>query len=252
MEKRLLVIANIGFIIGIIVGLYFSKSIVLFLSIFVAILVIAPKLPKGTGFLVNLGCTLKLGKKLNGGSLFNIAKKARPLWQLWRYFKLYITKKVIFIFVIFFISGFLLLVFRLEKFECFLQEMKYIQNNDTKVCAVVVSNKEEKEYSDIYRVKILNINNKKYYNTYCIMKLNKSKKERLLYGDLIYFIGEFQEPQETTNFKGFSYKEYLRTINVYGTFKSKYNNVKVLKKDNYGLIHMLSNRVKISFERTIR
>ena len=38
MKYRLIVVANLGLIIGIILGLYFSKSIILFLSIFVAII----------------------------------------------------------------------------------------------------------------------------------------------------------------------------------------------------------------------
>lgn len=224
MKYRLLVIANAGFIIGIIVGLYFSIGIILFLSIFV----------------------LGLALFLNLDRFFRIRNK------IYRYLKVYLTKKVIIIFILFFILGFLALVFKEGKFENFLQDMAYIQNNNIKIYAVIISDKEEKEYSDLYRVKILNINNKKYYNTNCIVKLNKFKNEKLLYGDLIYFTGEFQAPQESTNYKGYDYKEYLKTINIYGTFKSKYSNVKILKENSYGIIQMLANKVKNSFERSIR
>lgn len=221
MKYRLLVIANIGFIIGIIVGLYFSKSIILFLSIFVI------------GLIIFLNLRLKLNK-------------------FRRYCKVYLTKKVIITFILFFILGLTLLLFKEGKFENFLQDMLCLQNNNIKVYGIIISDKEEKEFNDVYKIKILSANNKNYNNTYCILKLSKVENKSLNYGDLISFIGEFQEPQGRTNFKGYSYKEYLKTINVYGVFKSKYSKVKVLEAEHYGLIYMLSNKVKNSFERSIR
>lgn len=244
MKKRLLVIANIGFIIGIILGLYFNIGIILFLLI-------------GTGHFCNF---------LNKLNLFNKELQKYPVptneklqkypiptnKKISKYLKVYITKKVLITFIVFCILGIATIFLRSNKFEDFWKDMTIIQNNNITVNAIVVSDKESKEYNDIYKVKIVRINNKKYCNTYCIVKLNKSTTQNLSYGSLIQFKGEFQEPQDRTNFKGYSYKEYLKTVNVYGTFKTKYNNIRVLKENSYGIIHMLSNKVKNSFKRSTR
>lgn len=234
MKYRLIVVANIGLIIGIIMGLYFSKSIILFLSIFVISLLL---LLKKKSFLSILFKS-KVGKTSLG----------RFLYRSLRYLKKYISKTVLIIFSIFLIIGFLLLTFKAERFQDFIYDMNLLENKDIKVYAIVVGDKEEKEYSDMYKVKIQSINNKSYYNTYCYIKFNKKDKVEIKYGDLIYFEGEFQEAEDSSNYKGFSYKEYLKTINVYGTFKVSKNKLKVMGENALNSIYMLSNKVKNSFE----
>ena len=234
MKYRLIVVANIGLIIGIIMGLYFSKSIILFLSIFVISLLL---LLKKKSFLSILFKS-KVGKTSLG----------RFLYCSLRYLKKYISKTVLIIFSIFLIIGFLLLTFKAERFQDFIYDMNLLENKNIKVYAIVIGDKEEKEYSDMYKVKIQSINNKSYYNTYCYIKFNKKDKVEIKYGDLIYFEGEFEEAQDSTNYKGFSYKEYLKTINVYGTFKVSKNKLKVIGENALSSIYMLSNKVKNSFE----
>ena len=234
MKYRLIVVANIGLIIGITMGLYFSKSIILFLSIFVISLLL---LLKKKAFLSILFKS-KIGKTSLG----------RFLYCSLRYLKKYINKTVLIIFSIFLIIGFLLLTFKAEKFQKFVHDMNLLENKNIKVYAIVIGDEEEKEYSDMYKVKIQSINNKSYYNTYCYIKFNKKDKVEIKYGDLIYFEGEFEEAQDSTNYKGFSYKEYLKTINVYGTFKVSKNKLKVIGENSLNSIYMLSNKVKNSFE----
>lgn len=240
MKYRLIAVANLGLIIGIIMGLYFSKSIILFLSIFVIILLL---LLRNKSFL-SIIFKFKTSKMFFG-------KFFKFLYIFLRYLKLYIDKSVLISFGIFLIIGFLLLSFKSEKFQYFLDDINLLANKNIKVYAIVVSDKEEKEFSNMYKVKIESINIKKYNNTYCYIKLDKNDESNIKYGDLICFEGAFQEAEESSNYKGFSYKEYLKTINVYGTFKIQKNKVKVLGENYLSSIYMLSNKVKNSFEKQL-
>lgn len=160
--------------------------------------------------------------------------------------------QVLKIFLIFVILGMSLLTIKETKFQSFIQDMEYKKESKIAVYATVVGDKEEKEYSDMYKIKVLNVNGKNYSNTYCLIKLTKQDTQNLKYADLIYFEGTFEKPQDATNFKGFSYKEYLKTINVSGTFKTTYNKIKTLKEENLSMPYLLANKVKKSFERSIR
>lgn len=53
----------------------------------------------------------------------------------------------------------------------------------------------------------------------------------LSYGDKISIKGEYEEPEEARNESGFNYKEYLKTIQVYGSINSLSSDIKVLKKN---------------------
>jgi len=239
MKYRLLVIANIAFIIGIIIGIYFKGlylkgSIILFLSIFVLFCL----------------CKMiyKIINKLNFEKKYFFEKLAKKSCSFWPLIK---------IFIIFIVIGFISLTIKENAFQNFIQDMNYISGNNisknnVQVYATIVGNKQEKEYTDMYKIKILNVSGKKYFNTYCLIRLDKQQEKFFKYGDLICFKGEFQEPQNERNYSGFSYKEYLKTINVCGIFKTKYNKVKILQEENLSKIFILANKVKSSFERAVR
>lgn len=238
MKYRLIVVANLGLIIGIILGLYFSKSIILFLSIFVAIILLISRKRSFLSILFKL----KSKYRESANKFFQF------VYSFIRYLKLYINKTVLIVFSIFLIIGVLLISFKSQKFNNFIQDMEAHKSGSLEVYCTVVSDKEEKEFSNMYKVKIERIENKKYTNTYCYIKLDKKDNATIKYGDMISFKGKFQEAQESTNYKGFSYKEYLKTINVYGTFKTQKNTTKVLAENNLSSIFMFSNKVKNSFE----
>ena len=264
MKYRLIVVANFGLIIGIIMGLYFSKSIILFLSIFVislllllknnSLLSIIFKWKRENKSLSSMFLKCEKDNKSLSSILFKWKRENKTIlsevfkfsYSSLRYLKKYLSKTVLITFIFFLIIGYLLLNLKLEKFQKFLYEVNSLES--IKVYGIIASDKEEKEYSNMYKLKILNINNKRYYNTYCYIKFNKKDKVEIKYGDLIYFKGEFEEAQDSTNYKGFSYKEYLKTINIYGTFKVSKNKVKVLGENALSSINMLSNKVKNSFE----
>ena len=51
-------------------------------------------------------------------------------------------------------------------------------------------------------------------------------KKNLEYGEILEIQGNFSEPSEARNYKGFNYKEYLKTLKIYGTIR-----VELVKKE---------------------
>lgn len=100
-----------------------------------------------------------------------------------------------------------------------------------------------------------NSSSKKYKNTELIININKNEKEigRLNYGNKILFIGTYEEPEERRNYKGFSYKEYLKTKGIYGTvIVDNIDEIKVIKKYNLDLIHLCINKLSQKFNNNLK
>lgn len=75
------------------------------------------------------------------------------------------------------------------------------------------------------------------------------KSNDIKYGSIISFKGEFIEPEIQRNYKGFSYKEYLKSIGIYGTIKA--DNVKVIGNKNLGVVKTLANSASLRIKETI-
>ncbi len=73
------------------------------------------------------------------------------------------------------------------------------------------------------------------------MKKDKNCKPK--YGDLIKIDGEYIIPSESRNYKGFDYREYLKTKKIYGTIKTN-NNINILKENNLNFILIVSNNIR--------
>lgn len=120
----------------------------------------------------------------------------------------------------------------------------------TEVTAIakVVSNKTEKQYKDIYKIKIIELNNlPKYKDTYLNIEVNKSKK--LKYGSYIKIKANYKEPETQRNYGGFDYKEYLKTQKIYGTLDK--SNVLEVKKQDSKEIFVISNKIFLSIKQSI-
>jgi len=107
-----------------------------------------------------------------------------------------------------------------------------------KTTATIVSESKETEYYYSYNVEI---SNKKF-----IMYVKKGYMDNLKYGMKIYLEGEYSEATDSRNFKGFSYKEYLKTKKIYGTIKIDSNNIDVLEKEKLNFILIKSNNIRNS------
>lgn len=93
--------------------------------------------------------------------------------------------------------------------------------------AKVVSMKTEKTRSNSYIVKIMQSNLKNTKNTKLIIYTTKDCD--LKYGDIIQISGTFSKAEVARNYKGFSYRNYLKQSKVYGSLYSQ--NTKILNHD---------------------
>ena len=185
MKDRPVLVAVIGYIIGILMGLYFNFSIVLF---YIPITV--------TAYIIVTTHT-------------NIKRKYKLIsfHRYFRYIKIIISKKVILIILVSSIISNSIILIQNKKYKNLYQNCQ-----SAHLIGTVVSNKQEKEYKDVYKIKVEICNqSKKYNNTYLYLNVNKKIKEELKYGDKVIVQGEFIEPTSQRNTGGFDYKQYLKT-----------------------------------------
>ena len=84
----------------------------------------------------------------------------------------------------------------------------------------------------------------KYKNKRFYLYTSKNKEKELEYGDLIEINGEYMAPSEARNYKGFDYREYLKTKKIYGSIKADKNNIKVIEKESLNIILIFSNKIR--------
>lgn len=201
-------------------GLYFNISIVFFYLPIVAIYFLKKNLNR------------KKVKKLN---LYNLKR-------YFRFFKLFFNSKVLITIFIFSVISNTITIYQNNKYNIIYKDKENLEGK-----ALVVSEKEDKQYSYLYKIKVLNIENKKESkNTYLYLRINKKSDVLLEYGDIISFKGEFQEPSKKRNYGGFDYKNYLKTLKIYGTVKCESYNILEKNKGNIfiSFTNKISNSVK--------
>ena len=204
-------------------GLYFKFSIVLFYIPIIAIYIIIKNIYSKRQSEIPL-------RKL----------KLLSIKRYLRYLKLVINLKVIISIIFFSIISNSIVLFQNSKYDSLYYDEQVLKGE-----AIVVSNKTEKEYNYIYKIKILYLNNSnKYNNSYLYLKVNKKSTNILQYGDKIQFTGQFIEPNSRRNFGGFDYKSYLKTLKIYGNVKA--DKIKIIEREKGNCI--LSNANKISLE----
>lgn len=112
------------------------------------------------------------------------------------------------------------------------------------VIGKIVSDKQEKEYKNCYKIKILKLqnSNRNVKNTY--LNLFVDKKINLEYGDIVKCKGAFEKGSEARNYGGFDYNTYLKTKKIYGIFNSK--KVEVMSKDIdiFSISNNISNMIE--------
>ena len=214
LETRKVLTAVIGYILGILMGLYCKISIVLFyIIIYLVYLIFANKDKK---------------KKFK---LFSFKR-------YFRYLKVLFNKEVIKIIVIFGVISNTIVLFQNYKYE---NLYKNLDGENCNLQGIVLE-----IFDDKAKVKIIN---SKYKNTYLYIY---SKEISMEYGDKIAFEGKFYQPEKHSNYKGFDRFEYYKTLKIYGTVKCK--NVKVLSKNNGNVIRkstfFLASNIKHRIEKS--
>lgn len=190
MTKRPILVALIGYIIGIIEGLYLQISIVPIYILIVAIYLIIKKYHK---------------REKKNLKIFSIQRYSR-------YLKIVFNQKVISIILISSIISNSIIIIQNQKYKTLYKDSK-----EVKLVGTIISNKKEKEYKDIYNIKVEELNNsKRYKNTKLLIKVDNKIENTLKYGTKITLKGKFKEPNEKRNYGSFNYKEYLKTKKIYG------------------------------------
>ena len=195
-KNRPIVVATLGYIIGIIWGLYFKINIVLIYAIIAIILKVANQIPKS-----------KTKRKF----------KFISIQKILRYIKLILDLKSIIIIIIFStISNFILIQLN-SKYENLYSNIEAVT-----VTGKIVNNGTYREYKTTYKLKVEKVNGKNQFKgTNLYIDVNKNVKQNLKYGDYISLQGIYQKPSIASNYGGFDYAQYLKQEKVYRDSKSR-------------------------------
>lgn len=155
-----------------------------------------------------------------------------------RYLKVLLQTKAIIVICISAIVSNLCVLFINSKYN------NFYQNIPDKITgeAIIIGDKTEKEYSYAYTIKMKTGN---YKDKRFILNVKKDVN-KLEYGDLIKVEGEYIAPSQSRNYKGFNYREYLKTKKIYGTIKIDSNNIDVLENEKLNFILIKSNNIRNS------
>lgn len=116
----------------------------------------------------------------------------------------------------------------------------YKDIKESKYIAIIMEEPKIKQYSARYKIKVESINEdtRKFKNTYLYLN---TKSENLKVGDKVTFIGKFVEPEIKRNYGGFNYKEYLKSIEIYGSVNA--GQVKIIESKKINKIKLIASKV---------
>lgn len=125
-------------------------------------------------------------------------------------------------------------------------ENKYSKISDMpiKEMVTIISDIQEKEYKKVCIAKIVRNNKKILINIKMSQDIPSIK-----YGDSLYIEGEFKQPEEARNYKGYNYKQYLKTKKIIGTVELE--KVKILKSSNGSFIHNIQKYIRDTINGTL-
>ena len=113
---------------------------------------------------------------------------------------------------------------------------------------IIVSNQEEREYKNRYKLKVLTVNDSDTYKATQIY-IEVKKDIKFQYGDKVLLQGEFLKGSEQRNTGGFDYHLYLKSINRYGTLKVE--DYQKISSDNVNGIVKSIHVIKIAVSENI-
>ena len=223
MKKRPILIAAIGYIIGILVGLYLQKSIVPFYILMAAIYYINK--------IYNQKLFIKKSKKL----------KLLSINRYLRYIKLNFNFSVILILIISSLISNNIILYQNYKYKSIYSRLE--QEKNISIEGVIVSQKEKKEYYDRYIIEIM-------YRSRKIKLYIKTKDIELEYGDKVKLKGDYIKPEKQRNYKGFDYSEYLKQLKIYGTIQIQ--DIKIVEKNKGNKLFYISNKITSKIEKRVQ
>lgn len=232
-KNRPIVVATLGYIIGIIWGLYFRKNIVSFYVLISIFLMILKKI-KIFFFKHYLKHKMQNKRKF----------KFISIKKIFRYIRLIMDFKSLIIVIIFSIISNSVVNYLNNKYESLYTGLESVD-----AIARVVDNGTNKQYKTTYKIKIEKINKEnKYKGVYLYLDVNKNINLR--YGDLISIQGEYISPSKATNYNGFDYSKYLKTLKIYGTIKV--NKIGIISKNTNNILFRISNNIFLKIKETVQ
>lgn len=134
--------------------------------------------------------------------------------------------------------------------------------------AIVVSDAQDKEYKDVYQIKVIEIGNnteeneinhkeakqveKASFQLLCNIKKEKNKSLILEYGDEIIFKATYEIPSTARNEGGFDYANYLKTKQISGIVTITASDVQIIGKNKVNVITSKMNQLKNSMIQKIQ
>lgn len=229
--KRPIVTILIGVIIGIIYGLYFKLSIAIIISLFLLFLILIRKRKKKQNFCSNNNFINK-NLIVQRTYRFKLKRIINSIFSRTVYF-LRKRKKVILILFISIISSNLYTNFINQKYQKVYDKFP----EEITTTATIISGPEETDYYYKYNIEI---HNKKF-----LMYAKKTEKVYIQYGMQIKLTGKYIEPDEQRNYKGFNYKDFLKSKKIYGSIEA--SNIEIIKKNNiyifFNIIHNIRQKI---------
>lgn len=100
--------------------------------------------------------------------------------------------------------------------------------------------KSQKSIKTYIKVKVINSENSARNGTKLYIRVNRQANIEI--GDMLVIDGTYVEPDVARNERGFNYKEYLKTLEIYGTVEI--NHYKVIKKGRINKLILYTARLK--------
>ncbi len=225
-KNRPIVVATLGYIIGIIWGLYLKINIVSFYILAFIFLIVAKTI----------------------SNFRNKTKKFKfiSISKIFRYIKLILDFKSLVIIIIVSSISNLIIISLNSKYENL-----YAGLEEVEAIARVVDNGTQKDYKTVYKIKIEKLNAKtKYKATFLYLDVNKGSKTNLKYGDYIKLTGTYNKPSKATNFGGFDYANYLKSKKIFGTIKLK--QAEILKQNSNNFLFTISNNIFLKIKNSVQ
>ena len=153
--------------------------------------------------------------------------------KYFRFIRTFFKDSTYVLIIIFIIIGYIHIRILENNYNCLYHDDEVIKEK-----CIVVEKKSNEQYKDVYKVKV--VNNNKRNGTY--LYINISKNNNIEYGDLIYISGKYMTPDRDRNKNGFNYRDYLKTLKVYGIVNIEEH--KVLEKEKINKIYLFSKKLK--------
>lgn len=158
--------------------------------------------------------------------------------------------KIICIFVICFSLFYSYTTFLEKNYEMINQTY---DKQEVNIKAIIVSDGEEKEYKDVYQIKVTEIDFKNVeFKMILNVKREKNVSLKLEYGDEISFTSIYEKPYKARNKGGFDYSKYLKTKKVAGITDIKISQISVLEKNKESFINTVIHKIRKSMVENVK